>query len=135
MHRFSSLSIVLRAVLFTGLSLTAFSQTNVLTYKNNNARTGANTTETILTHGNVNSNQFGKLWLFPTDGTVDAQPLYVSGLAITGQGTHNALHLSPPKTTQFTLSMRLPAQSSGRYLSCRRVRLLPITAVARKFPR
>ena len=35
---------------------------DVLTYHNSNARTGAYTTETILTPANVNSASFGKLF-------------------------------------------------------------------------
>ena len=61
--------------------------TNVLTYHNDMARTGQNLTETILTHANVNSASFGKLLTISVDGKVDAQPLYVSQLAIAGQ-TH-----------------------------------------------
>jgi hypothetical protein len=85
------------------LPLAVFGQTNVLTYKNNNARTGANTTEIILTHSNVNSTQFGKLWFFPSDGWVDAQPLYVSSLAIPGHGTHNTLFVETENDTAYAL--------------------------------
>jgi hypothetical protein len=37
-------------------------QTNVLTFHNDNARTGQNTNETVLTPGNVNWAHFGKLY-------------------------------------------------------------------------
>jgi hypothetical protein len=66
-------------------------QTNVLTNHNDTARTGANLNEIILTTANVNSAQFGKLFLTTLDGRVDAQPLYVSGVSVSGQGTHNVL--------------------------------------------
>ena len=55
---------------------------NVLTYHNDNARTGQNLNETILTTTNVNSATFGKLGFFPVDGLVDAEPLLVSNLMI-----------------------------------------------------
>ena len=65
--------------------------TNVLTYHNDIARTGQNSTEMILTHANVNPSSFGKLLSIPVDGKVDAQPLYISQLALTGQGTHSVI--------------------------------------------
>ena len=63
---------------------------NVLTQHNDLSRTGANTSETILTPANVNSNNFGKLFTDGVDGQVYAQPLYVENLSISG-GTHNVV--------------------------------------------
>jgi hypothetical protein len=37
---------------------------------------------------------FGKIGFFPVDGKVDAQPLYLSGVSIPGQGTHNVLYVA-----------------------------------------
>ncbi len=68
----------------------AFSQ-NVLTYHNNNARTGLNAAETTLTLSNVNSASFGKLFEVTVDGLVDGEPLYLSAVPIPGSGTHNLL--------------------------------------------
>src|SRR5262249_8028677 len=51
---------------------------------NDNARTGQNLNETVLNTSNVNVNQFGKLFILPADGKVDAQPLYVSNLTVDG---------------------------------------------------
>ncbi|MDQ2946600.1 MAG: pyrrolo-quinoline quinone [Acidobacteriota bacterium] len=64
-------------------------QTNVLTYHNDNFRTGQNVTEKILTPANVKYATFGKLFTLSVDGKVDAQPLYVSSLPIPNRGTHN----------------------------------------------
>src|SRR5207247_9071072 len=55
---------------------------NVLTYHNDNARTGQNLNETVLNPGNVTMNTFGKLFILPTDGKVDAEPLYVGNLTV-----------------------------------------------------
>jgi hypothetical protein len=66
----------------------------VLTSQYDNARTGANLHETILTPANVNSNRFGKQFEFPVDGAVYAEPLYIPRLEIPGQGTHNVLFVA-----------------------------------------
>src|SRR5580693_2974630 len=76
--------------LFFVFVLSTSGQTAVLTQHNDNARTGQNTAETILNTGNVNANQFGKLFAMPTDGQVYAQPLYVPGVTING-GVHNVV--------------------------------------------
>jgi hypothetical protein len=75
-------------VLVAALSLpaVALAQQDVLTFHNDNARTGQNLHETILSPANVNSTSFGKLFNVPMDGKVDAQPLYVSRLAMPGKG-------------------------------------------------
>jgi glucose dehydrogenase len=67
--------------------------TDVLTYKNDVARTGRNLTESILTPANVHSATFGLLQTLPTDGKVDAQPLYLSQLAI-GTSVHNVVYVA-----------------------------------------
>jgi len=73
------------------VSAQAYAQVNVLTYHNDNSRIGLNANETTLTPANVNQNSFGKLFTYNVDGDVYAQPLYVSGLNIAGQGTHNVV--------------------------------------------
>jgi hypothetical protein len=66
----------------------------VLTSQYDNARTGANLKETILTPQNVNSKQFGKIFALPVDGDIYAQPLYVPNLEIPGQGKHNVVFIA-----------------------------------------
>src|SRR5579863_7490862 len=68
--------------------------TNVTTYHNDNARTGQNLSETILTPTNVNSSTFGKLFVITVDGKVDAEPLYLAQVSIPNQGTHNVLYVA-----------------------------------------
>lgn len=75
--------------IFLAFCSTAESQTSVLTHHNDIARTGANTTETVLTPQNVNSTTFGKLFSDPVDGQVYAQPLYVPSVTM-GTGTAQA---------------------------------------------
>ena len=64
--------------------------TDVITYHNDVARTGQNTTETTLTQSNVNSTKFGLLHNLTVDGKVDAEPLYLSQLSISG-AAHNVV--------------------------------------------
>jgi hypothetical protein len=73
------------------LPVVSTAQTSVLTYHNDNSRTGQNLSETRLTLENVNSSSFGKLFNLIVDGKVDAQPLYVPGLVIPGSGMHNVV--------------------------------------------
>jgi hypothetical protein len=61
------------------------SGSGVLTYHNDNARTGLNPNETALTPANVRASMFGKKFSQPVDGYVYAQPLLVPGLAMGGQ--------------------------------------------------
>src|SRR5438093_34984 len=54
----------------------------VLTQHNDNARTGANLAESILTPDAVAApGRFGKLFELPVEGHVYAQPLYVPNVA------------------------------------------------------
>ena len=75
-------------------SLIAHAEVNVLTSHNDNARTGLNPNETILTPTNVNLYGFGKIYDRHVDGPVYAQPLYVSNLPVPGKGTHNVVFVA-----------------------------------------
>src|SRR5437660_11313676 len=97
--------LVSRRNLFLFLALIAFVPAifavDVLTWHNDNARTGQNLSETILTPANVNFNQFRKLFIIPTDGQVYAQPLYVSNLTIPGNGVHNVVYIATEHDTVY----------------------------------
>jgi outer membrane protein assembly factor BamB len=67
---------------------------NVMTYHNDNARSGQNLGEKILTLSNVNSSSFGKLFVISVDGKVDAQPLYLTQVSIPNQGKLNLVYLA-----------------------------------------
>lgn len=82
------------ASLFAAAALPlAHAQIDVLTWHNDNARTGQDASEAILTPANVNSTRFGLLAKVAVDGKVDAQPLYVSALTVAGK-RHNVLFVA-----------------------------------------
>jgi len=70
----------------------ATSTTDVLTYHNDNSRSGQNLTEIILTPATVTSTQFGLLRVLAADGLVDGQPLIASGLSVNGT-LHNVVYI------------------------------------------
>jgi hypothetical protein len=78
-------------------------QVSVTTYHNDNARTGQNTAETMLTLANVNSGQFGKLFTATVDGYVYAQPLYMPNVQNIAGGTHNVLYVATEHDSLFAI--------------------------------
>jgi hypothetical protein len=97
------------ALLFSSL-LPLAAQTDVLTVHNDMARTGQNLRETALTTNNVNSATFGKLFQIKLDGLVDAEPLYVPGIPVSGQGTHNLLIVATENDSLYALDADTGAQ-------------------------
>src|SRR5262245_52367641 len=75
-------------------TLASSGTTDVLTYHNDVARTGQNLTETVLTPATVNSATFGKVAFFATDGKVDAQPLVLTNVPLSGQGFHTLVFVA-----------------------------------------
>lgn len=90
-------------LLFLSLcAATAAAQINVTTFHYDNARTGQDTSETVLTPANVNSNQFGKLFTTAVDGYVYAQPLYLANVTISG-AQHNVLYIATEHDSVFAI--------------------------------
>src|ERR1700738_3119190 len=85
------------AVSVSGLAGLTSLRGDVLTYHNDNSRSGLNQSEFILTTSNVNTATFGLLHNLLVNGRVYAQPLYaVSQPIYVGgvyQGRHNALYV------------------------------------------
>ncbi len=69
-------------------------------------QTGANLQETILSP-QINWNKFGKVGTFPVDGQVYAQPLYVSGVAISGV-QYNVVYVATMNNSVFAFNADTP---------------------------
>jgi protocatechuate 3,4-dioxygenase beta subunit len=109
----------------------SLAQLPVSTSRGDNARSGANTSETLLTPTNVSKNSFGRLFSFPVDYVVMAQPLYVPNVNIPGQGTHNVIYVVTEMDSVYAIDADTGAQlwyasmlnvggttASGKYLPC-----------------
>lgn len=106
------------AVLVVGESIapavtSAAASVNVLTQHNDNARTGANLNETALTTANVNRDHFGKLYAHEVDGSMYAQPLYVSNLTFPAGKTRNVLYLATMHNTVYAFDADDPNTSTA----------------------
>jgi hypothetical protein len=77
--------------------------TDVVTHHYDISRSGVNAAETALTTSNVNSMTFGKVGEFSVDGQIDGQTLYVSQLAIPGQGTKNVLYVATENDSVYAV--------------------------------
>jgi hypothetical protein len=82
---------------------------DVTTYHYNVSRDGLNAKETILTQGNVNSAQFGKIGFDAVDGKVDAQPLYLANVAVGGQ-SRNVLYVATEHDSVYAFDADSGAQ-------------------------
>ena len=87
----------LRSLLSASLLLSFFpffTGAQITTSQYDNARTGADLHETILTPANVSSKRFGKIGELHVDGDVYAQPLYLPKLDIPGKGTYDVVFIA-----------------------------------------
>lgn len=96
--------------------------TDVITYHYDNQRTGQNLNETTLSPANVNSTKFGKLGEFAVDGKVDAQPLYLSTVNTSSQGTKNVLYVATEHDSVYAFD----ADSAGAGAPIWKVSLLGV---------
>jgi hypothetical protein len=78
-------------------------QVNMITYHNDNWRTGQNTEETVLTPSNVGPNHFGKLCAAPVDGQIYAQPLVGSNVPIKGHTYPTVVYVATQNDSVYAI--------------------------------
>jgi hypothetical protein len=81
---------------------------NVLTFHNDNSRTGRNLQETILNTLNVNPNTFGKLFSVSLDGNSFGQPLYVASVNFKG-GDRSVVYVATSHDSVYAIDARTGA--------------------------
>jgi hypothetical protein len=75
----------------------------ILTYHYDVRRTGWNQHEQVLTTANAKAPGFGLLHAVALDDQVDAQPLYVAGQAVQGQGTHDVIYVATESNSVYAI--------------------------------
>ena len=82
---------------------------DVVTYHNDNARTGQNLSDTTLTPASVHAASFGRIGFFSVDGKVDSQPLYLAWCRFQDKACTTCC-MSRPNTTACTDPTRRQAR-------------------------
>ena len=103
-------------VALTVLPLPAGARPSVLTYHYDNTRQGANTNEVLLTPANVNVASFGKLFSYPVDGYVYAQPLIMTNLNMPGKGVRNVLFVATMHDSVYAFDADSNGDANGGLL-------------------
>jgi PQQ-like domain len=80
---------------------TALGSFAVTTNRYDNARSGVNLQETILTSANVNPSRFGLVFSRTVDGQIYAQPLYVAGLTMPDKTVHDVVYVATEHNTLY----------------------------------
>jgi Bacterial Ig-like domain (group 2) len=81
----------------------------VFTRQYDNARTGQNTDEIVLTPQNVNVQRFGKLVSYPVDGIIFAQPIYVANVMLPDNSHHNIVYVATTNDTVYAIDADSPS--------------------------
>jgi hypothetical protein len=102
---------------------TSSGSTDVVTHHYDVSRSGVNSTETLLTTSKVNTATFGKVGEFAVDGQIDGQALFLSQLAIPGQGNKNVLYVATENDSVYAVDAQTISGNSATVLW--KTRVLP----------
>jgi len=98
------------------LTVSSGASSDIVTSRYDNARSGVNSNETILTTANVNSTSFGKLGEFTVDGQIDGQILYLNQLNIPGTGLKNVIYAATEDDSVYAFDADSVSGTTGTYL-------------------
>ena len=107
--RFAALLGALAAPLALGACAAPAARAQVVTSQYDNARTGADTAETVLTPRNVNPGRFGRRFRIPVDGDVFAQPLFLPRVHVAGGRTLDLLFVATEHGSVYAWNADEPA--------------------------
>ncbi len=108
MRRISSIHLALAALVAFATPCWPLEAASVLTFHNDNNRTGRNLQETILNTLNVNPNTFGKLFSVSLDGNSFGQPLYVASVHFKG-GDRSVVYVATSHDSVYAIDARTGA--------------------------
>lgn len=91
--------------------------TDYVTFHGDEARTGWNAHERVLSTGNVNARDFGRTRTIPVDGQVYAQPLYMRGVRIAGRGSRDVLVVATERDTVYAFDAHSGATLWARHIA------------------
>ena len=77
--------------------------TSVVTYHNNDQRTGWNPVENTLTTANVSPSTFGLIATVGLDDRIDTQPLVVTNQPVEDQGVHTVVYVGTESNTLYAI--------------------------------
>lgn len=105
------------AFVLTFWTTVVLGQVAIVTYHYDDARTGQNIHERILTPANVKvPDQFVRLFTHDVEGDVYAQPLYVPKLAIPGKGIHNVVFVATEADIVYAFDADNSVGANATYL-------------------